>query len=34
MFPEIFRPDTISIFKFLKKLKIKLKTPKNFDLYK
>ena len=28
MFPEIFRPDTMSIFKFLKKLKIKLKTPK------
>ena len=28
MFPEIFRPDTMSIFKFLKKLRVKLKTPK------
>lgn len=28
LFPEIFRPDTFSIFKYLKKLKIKLKCVK------
>ena len=28
LYPEIFRPDTMTIFKYLKKLKVKLKTPK------